>query len=357
MGLYRRKTKTGKVRKHWWVSYMDGGRQRHESAHTSNKREAERWLAVRRAQVAEGRLQLPASRPPFFKEFAKEFLGSIPHQNTRRTYQSCINNLNKSFAPLRLSEITVAAIEKFKEHRLSKGTRRATVNRDLSVLRRMLRIAERRRLIAFTPMRSVEFYDERKERRQPHIITFQEQSRILTVAPPHLRALIVLLTETGLRVDREGLRLCWEDIDLEASTLYVRDSKTPSGRRVVPLSEFCKSELESWKALSEGFHSPFVFPNSRKPSVPLKSVRASWKTTLKLAGLSDFPIYNCRHTCATRLAGAGIPDVIIRQLIGHTADSVTLLTYAKAVDEVRRGAIASLEKYRNDNSRERGKVQ
>lgn len=46
------------------------------------------------------------------------------------------------------------------------------------------------------------------------------------------------------------------------------------------------------------------------------------------------------------MAGAGIPDVVIRQLIGHTANSSVLLTYAKAVDQVRRTAIRRLEEYR-----------
>lgn len=75
----------------------------------------------------------------------------------------------------------------------------------------------------------------------------------------------------------------------------------------------------------------------------------SWISTLKRAQIPYFPIYNCRHTAASRMAGAGIPDVIIRQLIGHTANSNVLLTYARAVDEVRREAIRRLEEHRESS--------
>jgi integrase len=189
-------------------------------------------------------------------------------------------------------------------------------------------------------------FDERKERRQPHIMSWDEQNRILQFAPDNLRVLVVLLTETGLRVNREALTLRWEDIDFQDTTLYVRDSKTPDGRRVVPLSELCKETLARWQQHTSSFHSEWVFPNYQQPSLHLQTLRPSWKSTLKCARIPYFAVYNCRHTAASRMAGAGIPDVIIRQLIGHTANSNVLLTYAKAVDEVPRAAIRELEQHR-----------
>ena len=56
-------------------------------------------------------------------------------------------------------------------------------------------------------------------------MSLDEQNRILQVAPENLRVLILLLTETGLRVNREALTLHWEDVDLQDSTLYVRIQK------------------------------------------------------------------------------------------------------------------------------------
>jgi integrase len=51
----------------------------------------------------------------------------------------------------------------------------------------------------------VDFLEERKQRRRPHILTFEEEDRVLAAAVPHIRALAVLILETGMRSRREAL--------------------------------------------------------------------------------------------------------------------------------------------------------
>jgi integrase len=133
------------------------------------------------------------------------------------------------------------------------------------VLRRMLKLAALQRLIGHNPMSEVEFLEERKGRRQAHILTFDEQAWLTNVAPPHIRMLTVLLTETGLRVGKEGLPLKWEDVDFLNDQIHVRRSKTAAGIRTVPLSEFCKTELLEWQRTTGPGFSEFVFPNIRFP--------------------------------------------------------------------------------------------
>jgi hypothetical protein len=59
MGLYRRKwrNRNGKfiTSPPWWMSLMIDGRQHCESTGTSNKRVAKKILAIRLAEIAEGR--------------------------------------------------------------------------------------------------------------------------------------------------------------------------------------------------------------------------------------------------------------------------------------------------------------
>ncbi len=49
---------------------------------------------------------------------------------------------------------------------------------------------------------------------------------MLAVSSPMLKALVILLVETGLRVGKEAMPLKWTDIDLSTGTLCVRESKT-----------------------------------------------------------------------------------------------------------------------------------
>src|SRR5262249_48813959 len=130
--------------------------------------------------------------------------------------------------------------------------------------------------------------------------------------------------------NRSALTLRWEDINLQDNTLYVRDSKTPDGRRVVPLSELCKETLAQWRQHTSSLHSEWVFPNYQQPSIHLQTLRPSWNPTLKRARIPYLPVYNCCHTAASRMAGAGF-GCNHPPAIGRTANS-NVLTYAKAVD-------------------------
>jgi integrase len=170
---------------------------------------------------------------------------------------------------------------------LSAGVRTATVNRDLAVLRRMMKLAERKMLISESPFRDVEFLEERKQRRRPHILTFEEEDRLLAAATPHIRALAVLILETGMRSNREALSLPWSDVDFVNNLIQVRESKTRAGERTIPISARCKTELLRWRSLLGPEFSSYVFPNMHDPSKPLSDVRRSWARALKDAGLSS----------------------------------------------------------------------
>ncbi len=346
MGVYKR------ARRSWWITYTVDGKQVFESAHTSNKRLALKLFSIRKAEIAEGRLRLPKSNPPKLAEWAEQFLETIQHPNTRRRYRSSIGNLKAFFGEARLTQVSADRIEQFKQARLKAGAGPATINRDLAVLRRMLKLAARQRLIAQSPFHEVEFLEERNQRRQPHILTFEEQEQLLAVAPSYIRMLVILITETGLRVGREALPLKWEDVDLLNDAIHVRHSKTPAGRRVVPLSSLCRTELMRSRPFGGPELAAYVFPNPANPAMHLKAVRKTWRRALDAAGIPYFPIYNLRATFASRLSAAGVPDVFVAQMLGHSTPTI-LPTYAKAIDESRRDAIRHLEELRAAKCRAR----
>ncbi|MGA2859935.1 MAG: hypothetical protein ABSE40_23955 [Candidatus Sulfotelmatobacter sp.] len=70
--------------RNWMMAVTVAGRQRCKSTHTSNKRLAEKLLSRWENEVFEGRYSLPRSNPPIFEDYAKEFLTSVQHPNTRR---------------------------------------------------------------------------------------------------------------------------------------------------------------------------------------------------------------------------------------------------------------------------------
>jgi integrase len=243
-----------------------------------------------------------------------------------------------------LADISAEHIDDYKKDRVAEGVQPPTINHDLRVLRRMLRLAERRQLIPRNSSVEIEFLKQQAPR-PPHIVTFNEEGALIKAAAPYLRVLIVLILETGMRSHREALSLRWDAVDFINDVIRVRESKTRAGIRNIPLSARCKGELLHWRELVGSQFSPFVFPNFRDPGLPAKDVRKTWAKALKDAGVEYFWLYNLRHTYTSRLSAAGVPDLFVAQMIGHSSPSI-LRTYSKAIDEYRRDAIRKLEQMR-----------
>jgi integrase len=253
--------------------------------------------------------------------------------------------LKDFFAAARLPEITDARIEEYKKARLHGTTGPAGVNRDLSLLRQVLKQAKRERYIVQSPLDNREhFLNERKERVQAKPFTLDEEQRLLSVAKGYLRPLILLLLDTGLRPNAEALPLRWRDVDFERGMISVISSKTPAGLRTVPMTTRLKAELVRWKKLNGPKNSEFVFFYPRNPAKHLLHVPKTWTRALKDAKVAKRRLYDCRSTFCSRMYAAGIQPVLIELLMGH-AGSGLVHAYAKADDDFKRDAAAKLEAF------------
>jgi integrase len=350
MGLYK------KGSRNWYAAFSADGRHFNRSTGTSNKRLAQQVLDSWRAEIVQGRFNLLKSKAPTLKNWSKQFLESIPHANTRRRYAVSKVNLDAFFNDARLPHVTAARIEEFKRTRLGAGVKSATVNRDLALLRQLLKRAQREQYIARNPFEAGElFLEERKGRRQPHILTYEEETKLMAVAGPVLKALTTVLVETGLRVGKEALPLKWTDIDFNNGTIRVRESKTMAGRRLLPLSVHCKAELLRWRELTGPEFSEYVFFNPLNPATHLLKLPKTWARTLKDAKIEYFPIGNLRHTFATRMQEAGTSMLTLAQMLGHSSTGI-VQTYAKVLDESRRDAVKKLEQLRQSKSADENSV-
>lgn len=344
MGVYYRKYRTqlGKGgRKIWWLSYTVGGRQVFESSHSTSKRFAEKLLAIRQAEVAAGRFEM-LKQSPKLGEWSEKYLESVQHANTRRRY-ACSRVALISFLgeETQLNNVSTARIEEFIRARRHEKVKAATINRDLRFLAQILKQAERERYLGRSPFDLGQFFqNESKERRKPHILTEEEQEKLLSVAPPRIRVLTVLGTETGMRTG-EMLGLRWQDVDFLQDTLHVVKSKSVAGVRAVPISALCKSELLRWRNLIGPEHSEWVFPSFENKRHKLQGGRKAWASALKNAGISYFPIYNLRHTFASRMTAVGVSPLTIAELLGHASTQI-VSRYVRILDQNKLDAINRL---------------
>ena len=132
------------------------------------------------------------------------------------------------------------------------GRKAVTVACDLGTIRQFCLFRRRRDPNAFVPGRS---WAPQSTQSQflPHILSSDEIRRLLAqtekLRDPFrqltIRTLVIILYCTGLRVG-EPLRLCLGDVDLEAGTFFIRDSKGKS--RLVPYGRDLQRTLRDYRA-------------------------------------------------------------------------------------------------------------
>lgn len=138
-------------------------------------------------------------------------------------------------------------------------------------------------------------------------------------------ALVELLALTGLRPS-EALRIRWEDLDLEAGQLRIRESKTATGRRVVPLASRL---VETLRALPRT--GDLVWARSTWWT------RAAWGRVASEAGVQA-QLYDLRRTFVTLLRRGDVDQATRLALVGHS-DARTNLIYDRSSAEDRRRAL------------------
>ena len=128
--------------------------------------------------------------------------------------------------------------------------------------------------------------------------------------------------------------LKWDDVDLTVrpesphGVLHVRQGKTDSAQRSLPLTPRVAEVLQRRKKAAEakGKPSVFVFPGAGI-SGHITSVQHPHKTAIEDSKLATFEFYCWRHTFGTRAAQSGMDRFTLARLMGHSSPSVAARYY------------------------------
>jgi integrase len=90
---------------------------------------------------------------------------------------------------------------------------------------------------------------------------------------PHLRNVIRIIAETGLRVKKELLPMKKNQIYFLNGVLWIPDSKTPNGIAEIPLPKVALEAFQNQVAIAGNWE--FLFPNDRNPEGHLKHARTA----------------------------------------------------------------------------------
>jgi integrase len=203
--------------------------------------------------------------------------------------------------------------------------RRSRANRILTVLKAALNHAFSERLIdSDEAWRRVEpFHNVSKPR--VRYLSALECKRLFNACEPNFRALVKAAILTGARYG-ELIRLTGADIDLEAATVHIRDSKSGKPRHV-PLTEEASEHFEA-----------LVLGRPRIALVFQHANGGAWKKSEQARPLlaaceraritPPITFHGLRDTFASMLAMNGAPMAVIAAALGHADTRITERHYA-----------------------------
>ena len=150
------------------------------------------------------------------------------------------------------------------------------------------------------------------------------------------RDIVILMRDTGMRNQRELYRVRIENLDWENRVIFVPDSKTPEGRRLVPMS---RRVLELLRTRCGTRAGGWVFPSKRSAAGHLCSIDRLFREARQQAGLpKELVLYCARHDYGTRvLMRSGNLAAVVRTM-GHR-DLKTAMHYQHPELEVVRAAL------------------
>lgn len=348
----------------WWarVRYTDElGRRREKRKLGRNKTDANDKRNDLLAELKKEGVAAAGNDRMSFEDLAayyeKNYLNPAEYRDGRKIsgvrnpakFKSMLKILRAHFGKKRLRSLTYGDLRNFRLARLRAKNQRddkkplavATVNRELSLLRRLLSIAQQQRWLLHDLFKQGEaLITAADEKPRERTLSPAEEGRLLAqcVGPRlHLYGLVVCGLDTGMRRG-EILLLRWEDVDLDAGMITVRAMHTKTLReRQLGITARLKVELR--RIYAERVDRP----NERVFGLE-SNFKRSWGTACKNAGITDLRFHDLRHTFATRLAEAGFTDALIARLLGHSQSARMTFRYTNLTQDTARKAAEILGK-------------
>jgi integrase len=180
-------------------------------------------------------------------------------------------------------------------------------------------------------------------KRKPIILNRVQWKQLIESTRATARELIIEFTlKTGMRIN-EVLDTTWSQVDTEAGTVTVGESKTDAGSgRTIPLDKLLVRRLTTLRAEHyaiqmqhrEWNHKEFVFVTSKGNREEYTNLQR-WVLTplLKELGLPHLTWHHLRHNAGSYLLSENVPITAVSKILGHANPAITMGIYAHELRE------------------------
>jgi len=315
--LYKR----GRV---WWAWFQ--GQRR--STKCTDRRAAE--LTVAEWERAAASPSYAAASATTLESAAERMIGHLRtigrSDKTIAYYETKVGHLLRVLGrDMPLVRIDAKAIDRYVEKRTSEEATRITIAKEVSALRRILRLAKRRGEYPHdvTAIMPEGFSAESKPRRA--FLPERKARDLLAALTPKRAAWVAFAIATGARLG-EIERAQREDIDLEQGIVHLRGTKTDKADRDVPVTSLSRPLLEL--ALRDG--------DGRRGLLfsPWGNALRDLERACRRAGIAKLTPNDLRRTHATWLRARGVDSATVAELLGHVDSRMVERVYGKLTTDM-----------------------
>jgi integrase len=280
-----------------------------------------RELHTKRAEVTAG-ITGPITVKQAMTDYVKHL--DLEGKKTYNTERAIEFYINPALGKYQVAKLTTRQIEQWRgdiakapaRGKLTNDpdARKASANRVLTILKAGLNDAYKNKMVSSNEAwRNVENFKGVGDRKRERFLSPDESMRLLNACDPDFRQMVVAALHTGCRYE-ELCVMRVGDFDAKSGTISIPKAKSARSRKVYLTEEGQRlfRDLAVGRARSETMirrHDGLPFGEGhQKRRIELACERA---------GIERITFHGLRHTYASQLAMAGVPQAYIRDALGH----------------------------------------